>query len=156
MGTSNAEAVDYLLFVVVNAVIILTFLNFISRVEWPHLERRFGMGVVLMGIPAAAVAIMYALDGRDWWQWAVPAVFVIWTMVEFVVDVILKMEFRQAKDFRILFPFFLVFYLSIVGMWMITWDMGRAYWGLTAGFLALHISGLVYAYSRGRGGGPAR
>jgi len=139
------HAVDYLLFSVVNVVNVLMFFGFMARMDRRDLESKFLMAVTAMGIPALVAVIMYAMEDRTWWHWAVPLVFVAWAVVEFAVDVIAKIEFKHPKDLSILLPFIVVFHLSLVGMWFLTWQMGLAFFITTAVFYAVHICGMLYA-----------
>jgi hypothetical protein len=142
-------AVDYLVFSVINIVNVLMFFSFAARMDRPDLERKFMIAVIAMAIPALAAIIMYALEDRSWWHWAVPLVFVVWAVMEFAVDVIAKLEFKHPRDLKIIIPFVVVFHLSLVGMWFITWDMGIAFWVTTAVFYAVHIVGMLYAQFHG-------
>ena len=145
----DIHAVDYLVFSVVNIVNVLMFFSFAARMDRPDLERKFMIAVIAMAIPALAAIVMFALEGREWWNWAVPLVFVVWAVMEFAVDVIAKLEFKHPRDLRIIIPFVVVFHLSLVGMWFITWEMGMAFWVTTAVFYAVHIVGMLYAQFHG-------
>jgi hypothetical protein len=142
-------AVDYLVFSVINIVNVLMFFSFAARMDRPDMERKLLIAVTAMAVPALAAIVMYAVEEYSWWHWAVPLVFVVWAVMEFAVDVIAKLEFKHPHDLKIIIPFIVVFHLSLVGMWFLTWEMGMAFWVTTAVFYAVHIGGMLYAQFRG-------
>lgn len=140
---------DYLVLAVINIVNVLIFFGFMARIDRPNLERKFMIAVMAMGIPALAASVIYAVEDRSWWHWAVPLIFVVWAVVEFAVDIIAKIEFRYPRDLKILIPFVIFFHLSLVGMWFLTWHMSMPFFITTGVFYAVHIGGMLYAQYQG-------
>jgi len=147
----NSNIADFLSFAVVNAVNIMTFFVFISRVKWPNIGYKLAIAIVLMAIPTVVVAILNTTAGREWLYWVMPLVFVAWTIFALIADIILKIEFRQPRNPKILVPFLLLFYAGLVGMGVLTWQIGLVFWVITVATFALQLVGMAYAHRHGKG-----
>ena len=147
----NSNIVDFLSFAVVNAVNIMTFFVFISRVKWPNIGYKLAIAIVLMAIPTVVVTVLNATAGREWLYWVMPLVFVAWTIFALIADIILKIEFRQPRNPKILVPFLLLFYAGLVGMGVLTWRIGLVFWVITVATFALQLFGMAYAHRHGKG-----
>jgi len=146
----NLGISDLLLFSVVNAVNILTFFIFISRVKWPSIAHKLAIATILMAIPAVVVAFINKTAGCEWLYWVMPIVFVTWAVLALVVDIIRKQEFRQPRNLRILAPFLILFYVGLGGMGGLTWRIGFTFWVVTAVTFALQFGGTAYAHRHGK------
>ena len=142
---------DFTLFIVINIVNILTFLLFVSRVRWPKLTRKLAILTVLMGIPVGVIVFLNVTAGREWFYQVLPSIFVAWTVFALVTDIILKLEFRQPRNLKILIPFLLLFYIGLGGMGVLTWRIGFTFWTITAVNFALQFGGVAYAHRHGKG-----
>ena len=147
----NSNIADFLSFAVVNAVNIMTFFVFISRVKWPNIGYKLAIAIVLMAIPTVVVAVLNATAGREWLYWVMPLVFVAWIIFALIADIILKIEFRQPRNPKILVPFLLLFYAGLVGMGVLTWRIGLVFWVIIVATFALQLVGMAYAHRHGKG-----
>lgn len=109
----HAEDVStvYGLLVVVAGVAanLLIAAMFIARVIAPDRARTFGFVGTAMGVPLAAAAILALVRGGDTWDVVLPVVFVVFAVVEVLVDAVLEVEVRTT---RWLWPFLILFYLA--------------------------------------------
>jgi len=142
---------DSILFIVIHVVNISTFLLFVSRVKWPNVTRKLAIVTVLMGIPAGVIVFLNATVGREWFYQVMPSIFIAWTVFALVTDIILKLEFRQPRNLKILVPFLLLFYIGLGGMGVLTWRIGFTFWVVTAVTFALQFGGMAYAHRHGKG-----
>jgi hypothetical protein len=142
---------DSILFIVIHVVNISTFLLFVSRVKWPNVTRKLAIVTVLMGIPAGVIVFLNATAGREWFYQVMPSIFIAWTVFALVTDIILKLEFRQPRNLKILVPFLLLFYIGLGGMGVLTWRIGFTFWVVTAVTFALQFGGMAYAHRHGKG-----
>ncbi|MFB0556489.1 MAG: hypothetical protein ACETVW_01335 [Dehalococcoidia bacterium] len=142
---------DCILFVVIQVVNISTFLIFVSRVKWPNVTRKLAIVTVLMGIPAGVIVSLNATAEREWFYQVMPSIFIAWTIFVLVADIILKLEFRQPRNLKILVPFLLLFYIGLGGMGVLTWRIGFTFWAMTAVTFALQFGGMAYAHRHGKG-----
>jgi hypothetical protein len=147
----NTHIADILLFSVVNTTNILTFFIFVSRVRWPNAGYKLSIATVSMVIPATVIAILNANAGREWLYLAMPLIFIAWTILTLIIDVIGKIEFRHPRKLKILVPFLLLFYIGLGGMGILTWRIGFTFWVITAITFALHFIGTAYAFRHGKG-----
>lgn len=141
---------DLLLLFVVYATNILTFFIFVSRVKWLDAERNLSITTVILAIPTAVVASLNMTAEREWPYWVMPLVFVAWAILDLVVDIVRKQEFRQPRNNKILVPFLLLFYVGLGGMGALTWKIGLIFWVVTAATFALQFAGMAYAFRHGK------
>jgi hypothetical protein len=72
----------------------------------------FGWEAVLPGIPLLTLAVSNAAGGCPWWTFTLPGILVFYDGVEFVVDYLLKFDFRRS---RWLGPYLAIYYLALMG-----------------------------------------
>lgn len=82
---------------------------FVARVVAPGRARALGMAGTSMAVPLAVAAGLAVVDGADPWLVALPLVFVVFAVVEVLVDVVLDVEVRTT---RWLGPYLLAYYLA--------------------------------------------
>lgn len=82
---------------------------FVARVHAPRLARPLGFGGTSMALPLASASLVAASDGGDRWAIGLPLVFVMFAVVEVLVDVVLDFEVRRS---RWLGPYLGLFYLA--------------------------------------------
>lgn len=102
---------------------------FIARVTAPERARTFGFAGTAMAVPLAAAAILALARGAEIWDVALPVVFVVFAVVEVLVDAVLDLEVRTT---RWLWPYLMLFYLA---QWAVIGAAFRA--GTGAGFAVL-------------------
>jgi hypothetical protein len=136
---------------VINVVNVSTFFLFVSRVKWPNMTSKLAIVTVSMGIPAGVIVFFNTTAGREWFYQVMPSIFVAWAVFTLVVDITLKLEFRQPRNLKILVPFLLLFYIGLGGMGVLTWRIGFTFWVITAVTFALQFGGMAYAHRHGKG-----
>ncbi len=148
---------QYLLYIFVITVLINLFamLMFLGRVHWPQLGPQpaglFGILALVMGIPALMMVIVGIKHQFSFSFWLMPLLYTIFCVISLFLDIIWKIEFRQPRRLEILIPFLLLFFLSVIGMWGMLWNLGFLYWGITGVMYFLMLGSSIYASRKGVG-----
>ena len=140
------EAVDLALFLVANLVNLLIIGIMLSRpLGLRRLEKILGLVAVACALPAAIALVLNAAGGRAWWTVVLPALFVVYLILELILDYVLKLDFRNT---RLLWPYLVVYYVAVNAMIGYTFLVSEAYGFVT---LATYLLGLLatwYSYTR--------
>ena len=118
---------------------------FVARVLTPKWARALGFAGTAMAIPLAGASIVAIREGGDAWAVVLPLVFVVFAVVEVIVDLILDIEFRTTAW---LWPYLMLFY---VAQWAV---IGAAFRVSEIGGFAVLISYFIclaataYSYRR--------
>src|SRR5512135_831983 len=106
--------VDLGVFAVANAINILLVVMFAARGRRNEkLERVAGLVIVFLGFPLAAASVLNALGHRSAWTWGLPLLMVAFCAVEYIVDYVLKVDFRSGRAMK---PYLILFYLALMAM----------------------------------------
>lgn len=142
---------DFSEFFIINIFNLSVFALFLSRVKKPEVSSKIGIFTIILGIPTLIIAIINFILLREWWYWIFPLLFVVFLLFTFIVDYIKKVEFRNPRKLSILIPFLILFYVSIILMWGLTWALGVTYGAITAITYILQLFGAYYAGKHGVG-----
>ncbi len=142
---------DVMEFIIINIFNLSVFALFLSRVKKPEVSKKIGVFSLLLGIPTLTIAIINLIIQRIWYYWFFPLLLVGFILFCFIVDYIKKIEFRNPRKKSILIPFLILFYVSIILMWGLTWALGVIYGGITAITYFLQLFGAYYAGKHGVG-----
>ena len=146
--------VDTTMFLIANAVNLIMIGIFLSRPAGrQRLERILGVILFVLALPAAAVAILNAVQGRSAWFVGLPALLVVFLAVELLLDYILKLDFRRT---RLLGPYLLLYYLALMGMIGYAFMVSAGYGFITLATYFLQLGATAYSYRKvGHGRPPA-
>jgi hypothetical protein len=140
------QIIDWTLFAVANLVNILMTGIFLSRPKGlKRVEKGLGIIVVALGIPAAISVLLNVLGKREWWSIVLPLLLVVFLTVELILDYILKLDFRHTS---ILWPYLLLYYISLWGMIGYAFLIGRNYGFVTLITYFLQLFATGYSYSK--------
>jgi hypothetical protein len=118
---------------------------FYARVVAADRARALGFAGTAMAIPLAAASVVAATSGGEAWDVALPLVFVVFAVVEMMVDVVLDFEVRTTVW---LWPYLMLFY---VAQWAV---IGAAFRVSEPGGFAVLVSyfvslaATIYSYRR--------
>lgn len=138
--------VDTALFLIANLVNILLMGIFLAR-PWGlrRLERILGLLSIALALPVGFAVVVNALGGREWWTIALPSLLVAFLIVELILDYILRLPFRSS---RLLGPYLLLYYLSLMGMIGYAFLVSEAYGFITLATYFLNLLATWYSYSK--------
>lgn len=142
---------DMLVFFIINCANLIISAIFILRVKKPRLEHGLGLLYNALGIPTLVIIILNIYFQREWWFWIFPSLFLTFIIFELIIDYIKKIEFRNPRNNRILVPFLLLYYISIILMWGLTWALGVIYGAISGITYFLQLGCSIYAGKHGVG-----
>ncbi|MFW9772422.1 MAG: hypothetical protein ACFFEO_09735 [Candidatus Thorarchaeota archaeon] len=145
------DIIDLSQFVIINIFNLTVFTLFLSRVKKPAISKKIGVFSLLLGIPILVIVICNLFLLRAWWYWVFPLLFISFIMFTLIVDYIKKIEFRNPRKLSILIPFLILFYISIILMWGLTWILGLLYGIITGITYFMQLFGAYYAGKHGVG-----
>lgn len=111
----------------------------------PRLELTLGWANIALALPLAAAAIWNATQGRPWWGWVMPAVMVLYLLIEMLLDYILKVPFRQS---RWLWAYLLLFYLAQWALIGYTFITNPTYGAITLITYFISLGATAYSYRK--------
>jgi len=142
---------NWVIFLCVNSVNIMTYLLFVSRVKWPDIESYLGMTTIILAFPIMLAGTFNFFSKKEPLFWLPAFVYVAWAILAFIVDRWLKIEFRNPQNAFILIPFLILFYTSIGGMALSMWKVNFYMWLISGVTSALNVFGSIYASLHGKG-----
>ncbi len=142
---------DLILFIIINSANIIISIIFITRVKKLGMEHGLGILYVALGVPTLIITVLNIIFQREWWFWVFPSLFLIFIIFELIVDYVKKTEFRNPRSIRILVPYLILYYISIILMWGLTWTLGVLYGALTGITYFLQLGCAAYAGKHGVG-----
>lgn len=142
---------DWLVWCTVNVVCVAQTIGFFSRTSGPKVQFAMGIVIMAMAVPAC-IALVRDLDaGRPLWQWIGPAVFIVFAVMELLVDHVTRIEFRNPPRATILVPYLILFFGGILLMGIRMYPVSKPLWGVTAVSATLLIWSMIWAHGKGVG-----
>lgn len=83
---------------------------------------RWGWIIYLLSLPAAALSLVFLLNGREWWLWAGGLLYLVWAMFGLVVEYGLKIDWRTNGPKWILGVYVLLYLATVMFYW---WPLAR-------------------------------
>lgn len=142
----DSRIVDFILFAIANLVNILMIGIFLSRPRrLRRVEHVLGIVLLTLAIPLTISVALNLVGKREWWTIVLPCLLVVFLIVELILDYVLKLKFRNT---RLLWPYLLLYYLSLWGMIGYSFLIGRPYGFITLVTYFLNVLATWYSYSR--------
>jgi len=140
------QTIDLVVFVIANLTNLLLATMFLLRGNGrPKVGNAIGWGSVLLGIPLLAAVVMNALGGRPWWTVLLPGLLVLYDAVEFVLDSILKFNFRHS---RWLGPYLGLYYLALMGLIGYSFAIGKPCGFVTLITYFINLAATAFSFAR--------
>ena len=147
---ASTHLIDLVVVVIANLTNLLLAVMFLFRAcGRSRLGNGFGWGAVLLGIPLLSGIILNAVSGRPWWTLVLPGLLVLYDLVEFGLDYVLKFDFRQS---RWLGSYLGLYYLALMGMIGYSFTAGRIFGFVTLATYFVNLAATAYSFSRVRHG----
>lgn len=83
---------------------------------------RWGRVLYLLSLPAAAVSLVFLLNGQEWWLWTGGFLYLIWAVFGLVVEYGLKIDWRTNGP-RWISGLYVLLYLATVMLYW--WPLAR-------------------------------
>jgi len=138
---------------VVNLVNLLQSAGFFSRVLTGKMEinRVLGYAIMVLAIPAGIALAGFIRAQAHWRQWIGLAVFIVFLLLMISVEYLWQIEFRSPVNHKILVPYLVLFFGSILLMGLRMFRMDRRLWLVTVATTVLLLTSMVVAMRKGVG-----
>jgi len=137
--------IDLFVFIIANLTNLLLAVMFLFRARGrSKVGNAFGWVAVVLGIPLLAAAVINILGMRPWWAFVLPGLLVLYDAVEFVLDYILKFDFRHS---RWLVPYLGLYYMALIGMIGYTFAVGKPYGFVTLVTYFINLAATAWSYA---------
>ena len=142
----DPRIIDMTFFIIANLVNILIICILLVRIRGKNkVESVLGIVVVVMALPMVAGDFLNFLGKREWWTFILPLFLILYCIIEWIFDYLLKLDFRNTKLF---WPYLLIYYLGLMGMIGYSFSMGKPYGFVTLGTYFLNLFSTWYSYSK--------
>ena len=110
----NSVVLDLGIVVITNLINLLLVVVFWGRIAGQiRISNAAGVGTLILGIPLGILMIANFNLHREWWRVMLPLFMILFLFVEWMLDYVLKIEFRQTW---IVGPYLLLYYLASMVM----------------------------------------
>ncbi len=133
---------------VITAVIfnlLITGIFIAQKQAKDKLVRRFGITWLLLAIPLTVVYIRYWTLSKPAWIMVYFSFILFYMLVEWLLDYVLKYDFRAKKITHI--TYIILEYIALFGLIGISFDIDRTWGFIVTGSFWLLLGGLIYLYS---------
>lgn len=141
---SNYRSVDLVVFGLANLMNIIMVIIFLSRARGlSRVEHVLGLVWAAFVIALTFIVVLNIKGRREWWTIALPSLLIAFLLLELVLDYILRLDFRNT---RLLGPYLLIYYLSLMGMIGYSFLIGKPYGFVTLTTYFLNLFATFYSY----------
>lgn len=111
----------------------LLVVYFLGRLRRPSAAARYGWIVYAYGLAGAGLGLLLFEAGlaRRWWLG--PLLYAAWAAYGFVVDSVLRIEWRDPIRFPVFGPYVLLYSITQVLLWIPLWFVHPALWAVYGG-----------------------
>ena len=140
------RSMDLSIVIIANLTNLLLAVMFFYRARAkPKIGNAFGWAAVVLGLPLLAAAILNAVGARPWWTFVLPGLLVLYDAVEFVLDYLLKFDFRHS---RWLGPYLGLYYLALMGMIGFAFAVSKPYGFITLVTYFINLAATAWSFAR--------
>ena len=140
------RTIDIYVFVIANLTNLLLAVMFLFRArDKPKIGSTFGWAAVVLGIPLLTAVVLNALGGRPWWALVLPGLLVAYDLVEFLIDHVLKYDFRHSRWLGLYLG---LYYLALMGMIGYAFAIGKSYGFITLITYFVNLAATAFSYAR--------
>ena len=138
---------------VVNVVNVLQAAGFLSRVRTGNMaiNRLLGYAMIALVVPATLALVAFGRARAGWLQWIGLAVYLVFVLLEVIVDYVWQVEFRSPMRYGILVPYLLLFFGAILLMGLPMFRMDRRLWLVTVATTVFLLMSMGLAMRAGVG-----
>jgi hypothetical protein len=138
--------VDLAVVVIANLMNLLLTGMFLARAGGrTQLGHDLGSAALLLAVPLAGAVALNILWRRDGWLVLLPGLVVLYCVVEFALDYLLKIDFRSTS---LLWPYLALYYISLMGMIGYAFIVGKPFGFATLATYFANLAATFYSFNR--------
>lgn len=103
---------------------LILIIHFAFR-KW-HFDQamRYGWIVYALSIPAAAISIIFLMNGQSWYIWQGGFIYLIWAAYGYRVEYVTQIQWRSPIRWSILGPYVALYLATVMFYW---WPLALIY-----------------------------
>ena len=129
---------------------IMLVASFAARNWKPSIEEKWGWLVYGLGLPASILGVLFLLNDQPWYYWTATLLFTIWAAFGYVVDIVLRVKWRNPAKRSIFIPYVVLFVSSLLAFWVPLWFIWPVLWIVYALLYATHTTLNMYSHFQQR------
>jgi hypothetical protein len=138
--------IDFSVFIIANlANLLLAFMFLFRGGGKPKVGRAFGWAAVVLGVPLLATVILNATAARPWWTFVLPGLLVLYDAVEFILDYLLKFDFRHSRWLGLYLG---LYYLALMGMIGFSFAVSKPCGFITLVTYFINLAATAWSFAR--------
>ncbi len=103
---------------------LILIVHFAMR-KWRYdIAIRYGKIVYALSIPLAIVSLLILRGGMEWSFWLGGFIFVVWATFGYIVEYILRIEWRNSLRWPVLVPYVVLYLATVMFYW---WPLALIY-----------------------------
>jgi hypothetical protein len=119
---------------------LILIIHFAFR-KW-HFDQamRYGWIVYALSIPAAAISIIFLMNGQSWYLWLGGFIYLIWAAYGYWVEYVMQIQWRSPVRWSILGPYMTLYLATVMFYW---WPLALIYKPLWYGYAVLFVASTI-------------
>ena len=110
----------------------LLIFNF-ATLKWkPMIQQKSGWIVYALGLIAFPLSILFWAGGQGWYFWLAFALFTIWAMFGYCIDILRPINWRNPVRWQIFVPYLVLYISAQFAFWIPLWFIWSGYWIICA------------------------
>jgi len=106
----------------------LLIFNF-AALKWkPELQQKQGWILYASGLVALPLGILFRASAQAWYFWFAFALFTIWAMLGYFIDILRPINWRNPIRWQIFVPYLVLYISAQFAFWIPLWFIWPGYW----------------------------
>ena len=145
-GFIITQVIDIIIFAIALLVNILSILIFLSRLKNnKRIEHISGLIFCSFFIPLAAIFIFNFLNNREWWTVVLLLPVLLYIILEFTLDYVLKSDFRNTK---LVWPYLILYYSGLIGLMGYSFGINKIFGFVVLLFYFINLTVTGYVHKK--------
>jgi hypothetical protein len=119
---------------------LILIIHFALRKWQFDLAIRYGWIVYALSIPAAAISIIFLMNGQNWYFWLGGFIYLIWAIYGYTVEYIRQIQWRSPVRWSILGPYVTLYLATVMFYW---WPLALIYKPLWYAYVVLFVTSTI-------------
>ena len=136
----------FVIFLIANSINLLMAILFVCRKK--GLERaEYFLGLIIVAtiLPLMIILVLNLLENRELWFYLLIIPIILFLLVEWVLDYLLKIDFRNTS---IIWPYISLYYLALMGLIGYSFLVNKIYGFITLSTYFLNLFATWYGHSK--------
>ena len=119
---------------------VLFIFNFAAFKWKPRLQQQWGWIVYAAALIALPLGILFWITGQAWYFWLAFALYTIWAILGYIVDILRPINWRVPILWKVFLPYLILYLASQFAFWIPLWFIWVGYWIIYAVLYAINTA----------------